>query len=597
MSDNNMRKDEEILKRSKSEIAIKLLSYLKEYKFKSFIVILLMIFVMISSIVNPLLLQIAIDDKVVNKDVKGLLIIGLIVVILNIIAWILSKIRWKMITSTTNSILVNIRHQLYTHIQKLSFDFFDNRPVGKILARVVGDVNALKNLFSQSIQSLIPQLLNLFIVAIIMFALNVKLALATISLLPILTLAMFSIEIYSRRRWEIYRNKRSNLNGFTHEDFSGIKVVQGFAKEHSTEKNFKEMVKELKDSFVKAVMLNDFFWPLVEISWGIGTVVVFAVGFELVKSGEIKLGTLIAFSMYTGMFWRPIMNLSSFYNTLITNFSAADRIFDILDIEPVIKDNIKAKEMDKIQGNVEFKDVTFAYDENSIVLKNVNFKVSKGERVALVGATGAGKTTIVSLLSRFYDPTKGQVLVDNKDIKKVKLESYRSQMGIMLQDTFLFSTSIKENIRYGRLDATDEEVIAAAKAVNAHDFIIRMENGYDTEVNERGSRLSLGQRQLISFARALLANPRILILDEATSNIDTETERLVQDGIEKLLKGRTSFVIAHRLSTIRDCDKIMVIEDGGIKECGNHDDLLKLKGIYYNLYMAQYTFLNEGVNC
>nr|WP_291708609.1 ATP-binding cassette domain-containing protein [Clostridium sp.] len=289
------------------------------------------------------------------------------------------------------------------------------------------------------------------------------------------------------------------------------------------------------------------------------------------------------------------MNLSSFYNNLITNFSAADRIFDILDIEPIIKNSLNAKEIGKIKGIVEFKNVYFAYDENNEVLKNVSFKVNKGEKIALVGATGAGKTTIVSLLSRFYDPTSGEVLVDGKNIKYIDLESLRSQMGIMLQDTFLFSSTIMENIRYGRLDATDEEVIEAAKAVNAHDFIMKLEKGYETEVNERGSRLSLGQRQLVSFARALLANPRILILDEATSNIDTQTEKLVQEGIEKLLHGRTSFVVAHRLSTIRDCDKIMVINDGEIEEAGNHDELLKNKGSYYDLYMAQYKFLSEGV--
>lgn len=591
---NLIKKDEEVIRRSKSEITVKLLEYLKPYKFKSFIVILLMIFVMISSIVNPLLLKIAIDKYVANKDVTGLILIGIILIVLNLLAWGLSKIRWNMITSITNNILVNIRHELYSHIQYLSFDFFDGRPVGKILSRVVSDVNSLKNLFSQSIQSLIPQLLNLLCVAIIMFFLNYKLALASVALLPVLGIAMFCIEIYSRRRWEIYRNKRSNLNGFTHEDFSGIKIVQGFAKEKGTENNFKSMVKELSNSFVRAVMLNDFFWPLVELSWGAGTLIVFAVGYKLVINNEIQIGTLIAFSMYVGMFWRPIMNLSSFYNTLITNFSAADRIFDILDMKPVIKNEENAKKIGKIQGVVEFKDVNFSYDENAKVLKDINFKVNKGEKIALVGATGAGKTTIVSLLSRFYDPTSGEVLVDGKNIKNVDLESLRSQMGIMLQDTFLFSTTIMENIRYGRLDATDEEVINAAKAVNAHEFIIKLEDGYNTEVNERGTRLSLGQRQLVSFARALLANPRILILDEATSNIDTETEKLVQEGIEKLLHGRTSFVVAHRLSTIRDCDKIMVINDGRIEEVGNHNELLNNKGSYYDLYMTQYKFLNEG---
>ena len=594
MGSNSIKKDEEVMIRSKREITAKLLTYLKPYKFKAFIVVLLMIFVMVCGIVNPLLLEVAIDDYVANNDTKGLILIGVALIGLNLVAWILSRIRWSMITSITNNILVNIRHELYSHIQYLSFDFFDSRPVGKILARVVGDVNALKNLFSQSIQSLIPQLLNLLCVTVIMLVMNVKLALACIALVPLLFISIFCIETFSRKRWEIYRNKRSNLNGFTHEDFSGIKVVQGFAKEKGTEKDFKAMVSELSTAFIKAVQLNDLFWPLVDFAWGIGTIVVFAVGYTLVSKGEIKLGTLIAFSMYTGMFWRPIMNLSSFYNTLVTNFSAADRIFDILDIKPIIKNEKNAKEIGRISGNVEFKNVDFSYDENSHVLKNINFKVNKGERIALVGATGAGKTTIVSLLSRFYDPTSGEVLIDGKDIRNVEIESLRSQMGIMLQDTFLFSTTIMENIRYGRLDATDEDVINAAKAVNAHEFIMKLENGYHTEVNERGSRLSLGQRQLVSFARALLANPRILILDEATSNIDTETEKLVQKGIERLLYGRTSFVVAHRLSTIRDCDKIMVINDGKIEEIGNHMELLNNRGSYYELYMAQYKFLSEG---
>lgn len=591
---NNIEKDEEIVRRSKREIIIRLIAYLKPYKAKSMIVILLMILVMLCNVVNPYLLQQAIDVYVVNKDINGILLIGGILLVINIFAWIASKIRWTMISKITNNILVNIRHELYEHIQKLSFDFFDNRPVGKILARVVGDVNALKNLFNQSIQTLIPELLSLVCVAMAMFILNVKLAMACIILLPFLTIAMFYIEIHSRKRWEVFRNKRSNLNGFTHEDFSGIKVVQAFANEKNTEKNFRKMVKEQKEAFLNAVRLNDCFWPLVELSWGIGTLIVFAIGYKLILSGEIQVGKLIAFSMYTGMFWRPIMNLSSFYNTLITNFAAADRIFDILDQDPDIENIGEAPKMSRIDGKVEFRNIDFSYNVGGKVLNNINFKVNSGDRIALVGATGSGKTTIISLLSRFYDPTNGEILVDGKNIKYVDLYSYRSQMGIMLQDTFLFSSTIMENIRYGRLDATDEEVINAAKAVNAHEFIMKLENGYDTEVNERGSRLSLGQRQLVSFARALLANPRILILDEATSNIDTQTEMLVQKGIEKLIKGRTSFVIAHRLSTIRDCDKILVISDGEIIESGTHDELLRNKGMYYDLYSAQYEFLNEG---
>lgn len=593
MAKNTIRKDEDTNKRSKSEIVLRLLKYLKPYKLQSSIVIGLMIFVMICSVINPYLLKVAIDDKVPNGDIKGLIIIGISLLVLNLIGWLISKLRWNMITSITNNILVNIRSELYTHIQTLSFEFFDNRPVGKILARVVGDVNSLKNLFSQSIQSLIPELLNFLSVAIIMLFLNYKLALSCILLVPILGISMVAIDVVSRKRWTIYRNKRSNLNAFTHEDFSGIKVVEGFARENHTDDKFKTLVKEEVHAFNSAVRINDLFWPLVELAWGSGTIIVLAIGYKLVVSGEIEIGTLLAFLMYVGMFWRPIMNLSSFYNTFITNLAAADRIFDVLEVKPGIKNVANAEVIPDIKGNVEFKNVSFSYDDGINVLNNVSFTVNQGERIALVGSTGAGKSTIISLLSRFYDVTKGEILVDGKNIKNLDIQSYRCRMGIMLQDTFLFSTSIIENIRYGRLDATDDEVIAAAKAVNAHEFIMKLEDGYNTEVNERGSRLSLGQRQLVSFARALLANPRILILDEATSNIDTMTERIVQNGIEKLLEGRTSFVIAHRLSTIRDCNRIMVVENGEIVEVGNHENLIAKKGYYYNLYMSQYELLGQ----
>jgi ATP-binding cassette, subfamily B, multidrug efflux pump len=373
-----------------------------------------------------------------------------------------------------------------------------------------------------------------------------------------------------------------------------MRVVQAFANEKRTSKTFVDLVKDMMAAFIHAVKLNDLFWPMVETSWGMGSVIVYWYGAKLVFADNLTIGTVIAFTWYIGMFWRPIMNISNFYNTLIMNFAAAERIFEIMDIKPDIIDINSAVKMPKIKGQVDFKHVTFGYEDGTKVLDDVSFTISAGETIALVGPTGAGKTTIVNLISRFYDTQGGEVLIDGKNVKNVELESLRSQMGIMLQDTFLFSATIKENIRYGKLDATDEEVIAAAKAVSANEFILTLENGYDTEVNERGSRLSVGQRQLISFARALLANPRILILDEATSNIDTQTERLVQKGIQKLLHGRTSFVIAHRLSTIRDCDKIMVVNDGKIVEAGTHSELMESKGLYHGLYMSQYKFLSEG---
>lgn len=594
MARNTTRQDEDLKKLSNYEMGVRLFSYLKNYKLKIFLVLVLLIIVMVVNIVNPFLLKVAIDSNIKNNDVKGLLTLGALMVIINFLAMIASRIRMIKMAAVTNDILLKIRHDLYTHIQKLSFSFFDNRPVGKILARVIGDVNSLQDLFNNSVTNFIPQVLTIICVGVMMFYLNVKLALASIILLPILGICMFSIETFSRKRWQEYRRKRSTFNAYTHEDFSGIRVVKAFASEERTSKNFLQLVKDMMNSFISAVRLNDLFWPLVDTSWGVGTVIVYWYSAKLIGDNSISLGTIIAFTMYIGMFWRPILEISNFYNTLIMNLAAAERIFEIMDIKPDIIDISSAIRMPKIKGQIEFKNVTFGYEDGTIVLDNVSFKINAGETIALVGPTGAGKTTIVNLVSRFYDTQKGEVLIDGKDVKNVELESLRGQMGIMLQDTFLFSTTIKENIRYGRLDATDDEVIAAAKAVSAHDFIMKLENGYDTEVNERGSRLSVGQRQLISFARALLANPRILILDEATSNIDTQTERLVQRGIQKLLHGRTSFVIAHRLSTIRDCDKIMVVNDGTIVEAGTHEELMLSKGLYYDLYMSQYKFLNEG---
>lgn len=577
---------------------IRLFGYLKPHKKQTLLAISLMIISMFCTLVNPYLLQIAIDVHIAHKNLNGLLSIGGILLVISFLSLLLSRTYTIMIAKITNQILLDIRHELYAHIQTLSFDFFDNRPVGKILARVIGDVNALQDLFTQTIQSLIPQFLTLICVTIFMFLLNVKLALACLGLLPILIVSMFFVETVSHKRWLTYRETRSTLNGYTHESFSGMQLIQGFGNESKIFKTFSGHVENLSKHFVDAVKINDLFWPIVDLSWGIGNVLVFYFGYRMVISGEIQIGTLIAFCIYVGMFWQPIMNLSSFYNTLITNLSAGERIFEILDIKPEFSsiDSETGKQLPKlssIEGEVCFDHVSFAYEATTPVLSDVCFTIKPGQRVALVGETGAGKTTIVSLISRFYDPTDGAVLIDGQDIKNFSIESLHEQMGIMLQDTFLFSTTIMENIRYGRLDATDEEIIEAAKAVHAHEFIMNMEKGYQTEVNERGSRLSLGQRQLISFARALLANPRILILDEATSNIDTQTEILVQKGIEKLLHGRTSFVIAHRLSTIRDCDLIMVIDEQNISECGTHDELMAHKGQYYHLYLSQYTLLKN----
>ncbi|WP_017210679.1 ABC transporter ATP-binding protein [Clostridium beijerinckii] len=579
---------------SKIQIVKRLLTYVKPYKIKVTLVILLLLIVMACNSVTPYLMKISIDTFVAEKNVKALFLLGCGLILMNVFSMILSGIRTIAMSKITNQILVDIRHSLYTHIQTLSFNFFDNRPVGKIISRVVGDVNALQNLLNNSIVNLIPNVFTIILVICLMLILNPMLAGICLITMPLLLFAMFYIQIKADNKWKIFREHRSSLIGYTHESLSGMKVIQGFSRKYYAKDKFDSHIGNHAKGFMTAVFTQDFFWPFLTAFRGLSMVILLGSGYVLSKQGNLSLGTLMAFFMYIEMLWRPIINLSSFYNAFVTSMSAGERIFDILDTKSDMVDEASIKALPQIKGDIEFDHVTFSYTNADVAaLKNTSFKLKAGEKIALVGETGAGKTTITNLISRFYDPTFGCVKIDAVDIKDVTVESLRSQMGIMLQDSFLFSTSIKENIRYGKLNATDEEIIQAAKAVNAHEFIEKLEKGYDTDVNERGSRLSLGQRQLIAFARALIADPRILILDEATANIDTETELLVQEGIKKLMKGRTSIVIAHRLSTIRDCDKIFVLSKGKIVESGTHNELLKNHGYYYKLYSAQYSFLKQ----
>lgn len=579
---------------NKRETLKRLLNYLQPYKMKAILVIILLLIVMGANTLTPYLMKISIDTYVHSNNFNGLIGICGVLILVNIVTMIISKIRIVSMSKITNSVLIDIRNELYIHIQGLSFSYFDNIPVGKIISRIVGDVNSLQNLLNNSIVNLIPNIFTVSLVLIMMLFLNPTLTFICITVLPILLSAMFYIEVKAHKLWKNYREHRSTLIGYTHESLAGMKVTQGFNKEDYTYSKYSTFLENHKDGFLTAVRFQDYFWPFVDVTSGLGSLVVLIGGYYLVNTtGEVSLGTLMAFLMYVNMLWRPIMNLASFYNAFITNLSAGERIFSILDT-PLDKDENSSLNLPPIKGDIEFKNVTFSYTEEGVAaLKDTSFFIKAGEKVALVGETGAGKTTITSLISKFYTQNEGAILIDGIDIKNVNSESLRSQMGIMLQDSFLFSSSVKENIKYGKLDATDEEIIEACKAVNAHDFISKLEDGYNTDVNERGSRLSLGQRQLLAFARTLISNPKILILDEATANIDTETELLVQNGIKKLMKGRTSIVIAHRLSTIRDCDKIFVLSQGEIVESGNHEELLAKKGYYYNLYIAQYSFLSE----
>lgn len=595
MSVNSFREDEEQKEVLKLDTLMRLYRYLFRYGKKIILVLLIMLVTIAISLVNPLIIERAVDVHIANDDIKGLVLLCIFGVALNVVNMAGVKLRMYLLAKISNQVLLDIRHAVYEHIQKLSFHFFDTRPTGKILARVIGDVNSLKNILSDSVTTLIPDFITLVAVAVIMVVKNPRLAIASFVTLPFLIVSMFIIEKMAHKRWQSLRKKTSNMNAYLHEDLSGIRVVQSFAAECETDESFDELVNQQRKAFVRAVRVSDCFSPVIEISWGVGGFLLYFIGIRILGVGAVGVGTFMAFTTYLSMFWSPIRNLANFYNKIVTNISAAERVFDILDTEPDIYDEPGASALPRIQGRVEFDHVSFAYsDEPDImVLKDVSFQVKQGETIALVGPTGAGKTTVINLVSRFYNATKGRVLVDDTDVKSVTLKNLREQMGVMTQDNFLFSGTIKDNIRYGKLDATDEEIIEAAKSVHAHDFISRLEKGYDTEINERGTRLSNGQRQLIAFARTMLSKPQILILDEATSSIDTHTEALVQQGIESMLEGRTSFVIAHRLSTIKNADRIFVIDDGRIQEEGSHEELLAAKGAYYKLYAAQFKAVQE----
>lgn len=589
MSVNSYKDDEQSVETGKLKTLGRLLRYLFVYKKQIIIVLFIMAFCVIVSLLNPIFLETAIDDYITNQNFTGLYRLIVLAVILNLLMIGGIKLRMYLMAKVCNNILVTIRQELYTHIQTLDFNFFDSRPMGKILARIIGDINSLKDVLSNFVTTLIPDFITVAAVAGIMFVKNPVLAAAALSSLPIMAVSLFLIQLYSHKKWQIFRKKASNLNAFVHEDMSGIRIIQSFTAEEETKKTFAELIKEHRDAFVSAVRLNDALGSAIDFSWGVGVAALYFVGIMILGTDKVSIGTFIAFGTYIGMFWNPIMNLSNFYNQIITNIAAAERIFEILDTDAEITDAADVKEMPSVKGQVTFDHVSFSYDTAAKVLDNVSFQINPGETIALVGPTGAGKTTIVNLISRFYDVQEGHVCIDGYDVKKVSIESLRRQMGIMTQDNFLFSGTIKDNIRYGRLDATDEEIIAAAKAVHAHDFISTLKNGYDTELSERGGGLSIGQKQLLAFARTMVSNPSILILDEATSSIDTNTELLVQDGIAALLKGRTSFVIAHRLSTIQKADRIFVIDQGGIIEEGTVSELIAKKGAYYKLHMAQMT--------
>jgi len=567
--------------------------YVKPYKKKMALTLILMIITTIASLLGPYMVKDALDNRIPQKDFKGLIILSMLYTLALIIIAVCSRRRIELINDVGQSIIRDIRLDIFSHLQTLPFSYYDSRPHGKIYVRVINYVNSIGNLVSNGLIQVIIDILSLIFIIIIMFYIDVKLTLICLTGLPVLLLAVFLIRVRQRKAWQDVSAKSSNLNAYLQESIAGIKITQAYTREEMNLKIMNQLGEKYRESWMHAVSTSFILSPVVENISVLVTCLIYVAGISWF-AGSVSLGVIVAFTNYTGRFWGPINNLSNFYNQIITAMAYMERVFETIDEKPEVIDKPGAFEMPPIEGKVEFQNVCFKYEnEGRLILDNVSFVANPGESIALVGPTGAGKTTIVSLISRFYNINSGMILIDGINIEDVTLKSLRKQMGIMMQDTFIFSGTVIDNIRYGKLDATEEEVINASKAVMAHDFIMELKGGYYAETSERGSTLSVGQRQLISFARTLLADPAILILDEATSSIDTKTEIALQKGLERLLQGRTSFIIAHRLSTIKNASRILYIDNGKIIEEGTHEELMAKRGSYWNLYMGQYRFL-EG---
>jgi ATP-binding cassette subfamily B protein len=569
----------------------RLLSYIKPYQKPVLITMGLMLVASSLSLVVPYFIKIALDDLIPNGNFQALIGLSILFVMTLIGISIILKHRMKTMGRVGQDILMDMRRDLFVHLQKLPFSYYDNRPHGKILVRVVNYINALSDLLTNGFVNIVADVFTVLLTVVFMFLLDAKLGFVSLVGIPLLMALMYPLKTAQRRAHQTLSTKQSNMNAYVHESINGMRVTQAFAHEEESLRMNEEVCNEYSKAWMKAVRINFLVWPVIDVVsvLTIGLVYIAAVFFF---EGNITLGVLVAFIGYVWRFWGPITNIGNFYNNIINGMAYLERIFELMDEDTDIKDSEGATILPPIKGEVSFEDVHFAYEKDEPILRGIDFKAKEGERIALVGPTGSGKTTVINLISRFYNINEGRVCIDGIDISTVTLASLRSQMGIMMQDSFIFSGTILENIRYGKLDATDEEVIAAAKVVRAHDFIMEFEEGYHTKVNERGDRLSVGQRQLISFARTLLADPKILILDEATSSIDSETELLLQKGLDELLKGRTSFIIAHRLSTIKNSDRILYIQDGQIVEEGSHTQLMEKDEHYARLYKAQYELLH-----
>ncbi|WP_058307044.1 ABC transporter ATP-binding protein [Gracilibacillus massiliensis] len=573
---------------------LRLLFYLKPYS-KTLMpaaIIAMLISTLVRLAVPIIIGEVVINQAIQNENVGLLTYMIIGISILYLLSYLANMFRIKWVNILGQRVIHDLRKSLFSHVQRLSHNFFDKRSAGSILVRILNDVNSLQELFTNGIINLLMDVVMLSAIIIVLFVLSPPLALAVLIILPIMFFISTKLRRRIRRSWQDVRIQKSRLNSHLNESMQGIRITQSFSQEKENTEFFNGVNTDNYEKERLAMKKSAYFGPFVEMSNAIGTIILISYGAHLIISNQIDIGTFVIFAFYLGMFWEPISRLGQIYNQLLVAMASSERIFEFLDEQPNVEEKKNAKAFKDMKGNIVFDKVQFSYDEDRVALHEISLKMNQGQTVALVGHTGSGKSTIANLISRFYDPTKGEVRIDGHDLRDMRLDSLRTNISVVLQDTFIFSGTIMENIRFGRPEASDDEVKEAAKVVGADDFIKRLSNGYQTEVEERGNILSAGERQLLSFARALLADPRILILDEATASIDTETEVKIQKALKKLLEGRTAIMIAHRLSTIREADNIIVLEHGKILEQGNHDELMKKQGEYYDLVKSQFEMLD-----
>jgi ABC-type multidrug transport system fused ATPase/permease subunit len=578
------RADENVNAKFDLKLMRQFLPYLARYKKATAASVILMLLYTVFSLANPYLIGVAIDSFITRNDLRGLAIISIVLLIDNLLMWLTQYGQVWTMSWAGQQILFHLSSDMFTHLQKLALSFYDRTQIGRVMSRLQSDIDVLESMLSSGLLSMLSSVVALVGIIGAMLAMDVPLALLTFTVLPIMIVIAAFWQKHATRSFRRTRAAISMVNATLQENISGMRVIQSLAREDRNRAEFDELNAYNRDTNLEASRVAAFILPLVEVVAALAIMLTVIYGGTLVVQGSLQVGILVAFTLYINRFFDPIRDLSQQYTQLQRSAVAAERIFQILGMPVEIADRPDAIEMPQIEGKVEFHNVTFGYNPELPVLRGFDLSIQPGQTIAIVGPTGAGKSTIASLISRFYDIQKGAILIDGHDIRDVKQGSLRRQIGIVLQDPFLFTGTIRENIRYGRLDATDEEVEEASRAVGLHDLVLQLPDGYDTAIRERGRNLSVGQRQLISFARALLADPRILILDEATANIDTVTEVIVQQGLRRLLRSRTAVVIAHRLSTIKGADNIVVLQAGRIIEQGTHAELLQRNGAYASLY-------------